>query len=117
MGRYVASDPNNFGGWRTYMRLRITMDIRKPLKRRMKIKKAGGEWVWLNFKYEQLPTFCFFCGIIGHSEKLCEKLFDNLMRKEDMSCGLGHIRKGLSTWWGEMAPINPSDEGGYGQQR
>lgn len=41
----------------------------------MKILKAGVIGSWLNFKYEKLPTFCFFCGVIGHSDKFCEKLF------------------------------------------
>lgn len=32
---------------------------------------------WANFKYERLPTFCFLCGILGHSDKFCPKFFDN----------------------------------------
>ncbi|KAF4374678.1 hypothetical protein F8388_020199 [Cannabis sativa] len=28
------------------------------------------------FQYEHLPTFCFICGIIGHSERFCAKRFD-----------------------------------------
>lgn len=44
----------------------------------MKIKKAGGgDWLWIHFKYERLPSFCFYCGILGHLEKFCEALFDN----------------------------------------
>lgn len=30
----------------------------------------------IKFKYERLPSFCFYCGIIGHTEKFCELLFD-----------------------------------------
>ena len=30
----------NFGGiWKNYMRIRVSIDVRKPLKKRMKIKK------------------------------------------------------------------------------
>lgn len=51
VGKFVKSDPANFnGGWRMYARIRITMDLDKPLKdldkplkRRMKIKREGGE--------------------------------------------------------------------------
>lgn len=28
------------------------------------------------FKYENVPTFCFICGIMGHSEKFCSRLFE-----------------------------------------
>lgn len=42
----------------------------------MKIKKVGETWSWANFKYEKLPSFCFFCGILGHTDKFCEKFFD-----------------------------------------
>lgn len=77
IGRFVEADANNFDGvWRTYMRIRVSIDVRKSLKRRMKIKKSGGEWVWVTFKYERLPTFCFFCGILGHGERFCEKIYE-----------------------------------------
>ena len=45
IGKFVESDEKNFGGiWRNYMRIRVSIDVRKPLKRRMKIKKARGNW-------------------------------------------------------------------------
>lgn len=68
------------------MRIRVTMDIRKSLKIRMKIKE-GEDWCWENFKYEKLPTFCFFCGIIGHSNKLRGKFFDYHDKKVEMFFG------------------------------
>ena len=52
------------------------MDVRLPIKRKMKIRKTGGEWIWVTFKYERIPNFYFFCGIIGHIDKICEKLYD-----------------------------------------
>lgn len=33
-------------------------------------------WSWAHFKYEKLSTFCFFGGILGHTNKFCEKFFD-----------------------------------------
>lgn len=76
IGIFLDSDPHNFdGGWRSFMRIRVSLDTRKPLKRRMKLKRPGGEWSWVVFCYEKLPTFCFYCGILGHSDKFCEKLY------------------------------------------
>uniref|UniRef100_A0A803QJD1 Reverse transcriptase domain-containing protein n=1 Tax=Cannabis sativa TaxID=3483 RepID=A0A803QJD1_CANSA len=77
IGTYVKSDPKNFNGiWRDYLRVRATIDIEKPLKRRMKLCKENGGWIWATFKYEHLPTFCFICGIIGHAERFCLKRFE-----------------------------------------
>ncbi|WOG87678.1 hypothetical protein DCAR_0206909 [Daucus carota subsp. sativus] len=77
VGRYISSCPSNYKGvWREYMRIRVTIDITKPLRRRMKVRTSGSEWSWITFKYEHVPTFCFICGIIGHADKFCSKLFD-----------------------------------------
>lgn len=78
VGTYVKSDPNNFEGmWKSYVRIRVTLNINKPLKRRMKIKREGGNWSWVNFKYERLGSFCFVCGIIGHTERDCNVVYAN----------------------------------------
>lgn len=78
VGTFVKTDPaNNSGGWRMYMRIRVTTDIGKPLKRRMRIKREGGNWSWINFKYERLSMFCFVCGLMGHSERECGILYAN----------------------------------------
>lgn len=78
VGRFIQADPKNFQSiWRNFLRIKVAVDVYKPLKSQMRIKKAGGEWMWIKFKYERLPSFCFYCGIIGHSEKFCELLFDD----------------------------------------
>lgn len=45
----------------------------------MKICHSKDDWFWMNFKHERLPNFCFICGILRHSEKFCERLFDEPM--------------------------------------
>ncbi|XP_074342618.1 uncharacterized protein LOC141680232 [Apium graveolens] len=52
-------------------RVRVTIDMDKPLKHRMKIKREGSEWSWVSFKYDRLSTFCFVCGILVHSDRDC----------------------------------------------
>ena len=58
------------------MRIRVSLDSRIALKRRMKIKKAGGEWFWADFKYERLRHLCFIYGKLGHTEHFCDLLFN-----------------------------------------
>lgn len=83
VGRFMESDPKNFVRMcRNFLRIKVAIDISRPLRSKMRIKKAGGEWLWIQFKYEQLPSFCFFCGLIGHTEKFCEAMFDSPHGKE-----------------------------------
>lgn len=40
IGQYIKSDPTNFDGtWKQFLRVRVIVNIGKPLKRRMKIKR------------------------------------------------------------------------------
>lgn len=76
IGTYIKTDPSTFvGGWKQYVRIRVSLNITKPLKRRVKIKREGDGWSWLNFKFERLGTFCFVCGLIGHAERECNVVY------------------------------------------
>lgn len=90
IGKYVRSDPKTFeGGWKEYVRIRVAINVEKPIKRRMKIKREGDSWSWLNLKYERLGTFCFVCGVIGHSERDCPVVYANPGKP---------IQKAYGTW-------------------
>ncbi|XP_062094341.1 uncharacterized protein LOC133800401 [Humulus lupulus] len=85
IGMFILSCPKNYTGiWREFLRVRVRINIDQPLKRRMKIQYSKGDFFWAEFKYERLPTFCFICGVLGHSEKFCIKLFaeepENIVR-------------------------------------
>jgi len=58
------------------MRIRVLLDVTKPLKRREKIKKPGGDSGYIKFNYERLGNYCYFCGLLGHIEDFGEKLYD-----------------------------------------
>ncbi|KAL8104293.1 hypothetical protein AgCh_028496 [Apium graveolens] len=89
IGKFIESDDNNFVGvWREYLRVRVTIDLNMPLKRRMKLRKSQSEWCWVNFRYEGVPTFCFICGMIGHGEKFCEKIFDTPLEEIEKPYGV-----------------------------
>ncbi|GAU39458.1 hypothetical protein TSUD_158890 [Trifolium subterraneum] len=76
IGKFVEYDKNNNSSfWRQYMRIRVRIDVRQPLKKDTKVKDKNGKWCVVNFKYEKLGTFCFVCGIMGHAENKCEVSF------------------------------------------
>jgi hypothetical protein len=43
--------------------------------------------VTILFKYEKLGVFCYLCGVVGHTDKSCPKLFD--MEHDDGTRGWG----------------------------
>jgi hypothetical protein len=76
IGSFVEYDKNNNSSfWRKYMRIRVRVDVRQPLKKEKKVKSEGGEWCMVKFKYEKLGIFCFVCGLMGHAENKCEVRF------------------------------------------
>ncbi|PPR92754.1 hypothetical protein GOBAR_AA27921 [Gossypium barbadense] len=72
LGELVAIDwKDRFGGWTEFMRIKVKIDILKPLRRVVRIvDKDRGERIGV-IKYERLSDFCYICGLIGHTLKLC----------------------------------------------
>ncbi|XP_019171182.1 PREDICTED: uncharacterized protein LOC109166739 [Ipomoea nil] len=92
VGRYVGTYPNIFGGaWRSYFRVRIALNIGEPLKRNMKLQHRNGTFQWITFKYERLNIFCLCCGLIGHSEKFCHKVYEQGLTAKDFPYALPTI--------------------------
>jgi hypothetical protein len=82
IGTFVEYDKNNNSSfWRQYMRLRVRIDVRLPLKKDTKVKDKEGRWCSVKFKYEKLGIFCFVCGVMGHAENKCEVRFS--MEQDD----------------------------------
>lgn len=59
-------------GFRNFMRIKICLDVRLPLKRKKRLMFSQSNIGYVYFKYECLPLFCFFCGNLGHSDSFCE---------------------------------------------
>lgn len=57
-------------------------------QKKNKIQEKLQELVLGNFKYEGISTFCFICGMIGHNENFCKKLFDTLLEKIEKLYGI-----------------------------
>ncbi|XP_019179721.1 PREDICTED: uncharacterized protein LOC109174935 [Ipomoea nil] len=95
LGTFVSTDERNFdGGMQTFYRVRVSLDVVKPLKKQMKLKRDSGEWAVVDFKYERLPKFCFLCGVIGHGDRFCLKALQD--------CNLNAVKP-----YGSWLRVNP----------
>jgi hypothetical protein len=77
----------------TYMRLKVRINVTNPLQKSWKVRANEGNFVEILFKYEKLGIFCFLCGVLGHTDKDCTKLFD--MEQDD----------GVREWGDNIRPI------------
>jgi len=59
-------------GWGRFLRIRVQVDISKPLERGRALH-LNGKSIWVSFKYEKLPHFCYSCGRIVHGPFKCQK--------------------------------------------
>jgi hypothetical protein len=57
-------------GWGESLRVRIVLDLSKPLPRGRTIRVRDTP-VWVPFKYEKIPKFCFKCGVVRHGDRGC----------------------------------------------
>ncbi len=57
--------------WGRFLRIRVELDLSKPLMRGCIIQVEETAPVWMDFRYEHLPTFCYRCSILGHSSNDC----------------------------------------------
>ena len=55
-------------GWGEFFRVRVVLDLSKPTLRRRTIR-VRDKPIWIGFKYEKLPKFCFKCGVVRHGSR------------------------------------------------
>jgi hypothetical protein len=71
MGQLVDIDlAGNGVGWGRCLRIRVVIDLSKPLERGRALTLEGKSH-WVTCRYEKLPMFCFECGSVIHGEKGC----------------------------------------------
>jgi len=54
-----------------HMCIRVSMDISIPLCRGRLVRFGGLSPRWVDFKYERLPIFCYWCEMVDHDERDC----------------------------------------------
>lgn len=85
-----------------YAKLLVEIDLTKPLIRGSKLR-CNGEMQWIMFRYENLPFYCFYCGMIGHGERLCDKKMSDAR--------IGRLTEGEYGDWLRALNIRGSNKG------
>lgn len=74
IGKVVIVDAKREGfGWDKFLRVRVDIDITKPLTR-VRLLKIGEKQLWIGFKYEHFPNFYFHYRVLKHKERGCSKM-------------------------------------------
>jgi hypothetical protein len=110
-------------GWGEYLRVRIKLDIMKPLARG-RVLKLNGESSWIEFQYERLPTFCFRCGVIQHGAGGCSAKYRAFSSTESSQAQFGtwlraspaYKRHGNGRGWTEGVHGSPTTARGEESQ-
>lgn len=69
--RMVHTD-NRGKAWDNFLHVRIEHDIYRPIESVVRIQdKMGRNFKRYDVKYERIPRFCFYCGIVGHCYSSC----------------------------------------------
>lgn len=105
MGQFITVDEckrEDFE-WSSTLRLKVIINIQKPLFVRFFVPKEENRRDWINVKYERLPTFCYACGIIGHIAKLC----NNKALLEE-GCSRNQNKPRFGPWLHAKTPLSTS---------
>ncbi|KAF4401601.1 hypothetical protein G4B88_001795 [Cannabis sativa] len=69
---YVHLQEDNPSSWGKFLKILIEVDIKKPLCSGCFFDLDTGGRKWLQFKYEQIGIFCYYCGCLGHQRRECK---------------------------------------------
>lgn len=72
IGSFVVSDKVSSEQTK-YLPVRVDILVDKPLCWGGFVSSLKGEKVWVDYRYERLPNYCYRCGRLGHEEKGCNK--------------------------------------------
>ena len=73
----------------SFLCMKVVIDISKPLCRGRLISLSKGEQSWVSFKYERLPSICYWCGCQNHVDSDCDLWIESegKLTKENQAYG------------------------------
>lgn len=76
LGDFVEVPKDSENHYANYLRIKVLVDVKKPLLRGLYFQGVDGVKQWLQVVYERLPVFCFLCGVLGHGETNCPTRYE-----------------------------------------
>lgn len=73
IGKCISVEEDRIARNRTFMRLKVELDVMVPLTEGFWWTDKSGEEKWANVKYERLSDVCYGCGRIGHASANCRE--------------------------------------------
>uniref|UniRef100_A0A2N9FS77 Uncharacterized protein n=1 Tax=Fagus sylvatica TaxID=28930 RepID=A0A2N9FS77_FAGSY len=67
----VELNEENVHSWNWFIRVRIDVEVSRPLKHGIFLPRKGLKDLWIGLKYEKLPDLYLKCGIMGHESRFC----------------------------------------------
>ena len=118
----------NRRAWGEYLHVRVSVNITKPLLRCLSVFSQSRKMTeYFAVKYENLPIFCYSCGLIGHSSSVfptpAERDEDGLLpyhgprlcalderKKNQSGAGSGHSFSSGHSAWSESGHTGPTSQ-------
>ncbi|XP_030964783.1 uncharacterized protein LOC115986060 [Quercus lobata] len=69
-----------------FMRVKVALPLSKPLRRGGFIGGSDGQRSWVDYRYERLPLFCHYYGLLGHDLKHYVEYFACCRNGEEVAC-------------------------------
>ncbi|KAG8368988.1 hypothetical protein BUALT_Bualt15G0103500 [Buddleja alternifolia] len=83
-----ADSPKNGASWGPVLRMKVSINVTKPLQLFIKLQSPASDSFWVRIVYERLPIFCFLCGVIGHTKSFCGLRYsDDFIEPESLPFG------------------------------
>ena len=69
-----------------FMWVKVALPLLKPLRQGGFIGGSNGQRSWVDYRYERLPLFCHYYGLLGHDLKHCAEYFACCRNGEEVTC-------------------------------
>ncbi|KAH7850906.1 hypothetical protein Vadar_004457 [Vaccinium darrowii] len=90
------------------VRVKVELDLQKPLPRGKKVYTVDWNLIRVSFRYEKLLILCYYCGVVGHDDHAC------MVKHHEVKAGV--MKENQYGGWLRASPVKlPPRRRGEGQ--